>query len=413
VNTIQSKLRNYIKAEPKIAYVLLLPAVGFGLLLLLFQTYSLITGKSFADLDFNIGKLWQTEDVTPKSSANSPLFIKERILAIAEAKEVSATLESLRKLVITDLTPKKTNVQVSQPVEQSSRSAFVQEFFDLSLIDKVDISTLAQNKQLQKYYSKVESEYLINPFMVPKQGKWYIGFSFAPTLSYRSFGYDPSLVSGVSVDGNYRYTFGLTEGARNRTDKPITAYTIGIDFGRHINKQFSLFSGIHYARYGEQILVKTADTENPNYLKSNFMGKSPQYERFDNSNSQNNIPYQNTYTYFEVPIGISATVAQLSKTKITADVAVNLQKMDHVNALVYDFNTDYYYWINRKEKIFNKYGIGSMVGVTLSQYVGERLEFFINPQFKYSLKSTFQKPYPVTQNQYSTGLRIGMKQQLF
>ena len=70
-------------------------------------------------------------------------------------------------------------------------------------------------------------------------------------------------------------------------------------------------------------------------------------------------------------------------------------------------------YANRKEEIFTKFGIGSEVGITLSQYVGERLELFINPQFKYTLNSTLKKPSPISQNQYATGLRIGFKQQLF
>ena len=80
-------------------------------------------------------------------------------------------------------------------------------------------------------------------------------------------------------------------------------------------------------------------------------------------------------------------------------------------------NRDYYQGrfvskVSDKE-IFNTYGVGTITGVTLSQYFGERLELFVNPTFKYNITSTFKRPYAVDQNQYSTGLRLGFKQQIF
>jgi hypothetical protein len=80
---------------------------------------------------------------------------------------------------------------------------------------------------------------------------------------------------------------------------------------------------------------------------------------------------------------------------------------------VYDFETDYYYWADKQESIFRRNGLATSAGITLSQYVTERFEVFINPQFKFNLTSTFERPYPVIQNQYTSGLRIGFKQQVF
>lgn len=382
--------------------------------LLLFQTYSLITGKSFSDFDFNIGKLWQTEEAMPsRTTSNSVLSLKEKVLMSNLDDQPSSVIERLKKLLVVELPSKKASMPQESTVEVQVQSAYVSELFDLTFKNNININSLPQNKQLQKYYTKLESDYLINPNMTPKQGKWYLGISFTPTLNYRTFSYDAAQVNGVAVEGGYRYTYGLTESSRNQTDKPITSYAIGIDVGRIISEKISFFSGLHYANYGEQIIVKAVDTENPNYERAQFMGKVPLYERLDADNKENNIPYTNNYSFFEIPLGVNFTVKSYNKSKMTADLGVNLQKMDHVNALVYDFESDYYYWLNSKEEIFSKFGVGTQVGVTLSQYVGERLELFINPQFKYTLNSTLKKPSPISQNQYSTGLRIGFKQQLF
>ena len=113
-------------------------------------------------------------------------------------------------------------IQSSGNSEVRANSIYANELFNLSLIDNVTINSLIQSKQLQKYYAKIESDYLINPDMLPKKGKWYVGLSFTPTLNYRTFSYDASQVASIAQDDDYIYTFGLTESSRNQTDKPIT-----------------------------------------------------------------------------------------------------------------------------------------------------------------------------------------------
>jgi hypothetical protein len=400
--------------KSKLLYWAIVPAVLLGLALLFFQTYSLVTGKTFRDFDFNIGKLWQTEVVARvKNNANAFKIPKENAASPFLPDQSLILLANLKKLVIPALFAKQTTLQPSATIAVKSNTTYVNELFNLSLKENISIASAVQSKQLQKYYAKIESDYLINPDMLPKKGKWYVGVSFTPTLNYRTFSYDASQVAGIAQVDAYIYTFGLTESSRNQTDKPITSYTIGLDIGRIVNDRISVFSGIHYANYGEQIMVRAADTKNPNYESAHFMGRCALYERFDPQDRSDNIPYTNTYSFIEIPVGVNIAVKSFDKSRVSMDVGFNVQKMDHVNALVYDFETDYYYWLNRKEEIFAKFGVGSEVGVTVSQYVGERLELFINPQFKYTLNSTLKKPSPITQNQYATGLRIGFKQQLF
>ncbi len=400
--------------KSKLLYWAIVPAVLLGLALLFFQTYSLVTGKTFRDFDFNIGKLWQTEDVARVINKENALKIPKENPASPFLPDQSLTLlANLKKLIIPALSAKHTTLQPSATVAVKSNTTYLNELFNLSLKENISIASAVQSKQLQKYYAKIGSDYLINPDMLPKKGKWYVGVSFTPTLNYRTFSYDASQVAGIAQVDAYIYTYGLTESARNQTDKPITSYTVGLDIGRIVNDRISVFSGIHYANYGEQIMVRAADTKNPNYESAHFMGRCALYERFDPQDRSDNIPYTNTYSFIEIPVGVNIAVKSFDKSRVSMDVGFNVQKMDHVNALVYDFETDYYYWLNRKEEIFAKFGVGSEVGVTVSQYVGERLELFINPQFKYTLNSTLKKPSPITQNQYATGLRIGFKQQLF
>jgi len=415
VGTELNNIKETIKTRSGLATFAIVPAVLCGLTLLGVQTYSLITGKSFSDLDFNIGKLWQTsENSVPQNDVNV-LTIFDRVTAsyLASYDIDNSKLEEIKALVISDISSRPAQLVNTDKVEKQDKYASTFDLFDLSIIEEVNIFSILQSKQLLKYLDRLDKEYLINPNMVPKQGKWYLGVSFAPTLSYRTFSYDPSYVNGVAVAGNYRYTFGLTEDSRNKTDKAIASYSFGFDIGRRINSKVTIFTGLHYAHYGEQIQVRPVDTENPNYENASFMGNKPMYELYSSENSSRNIPFTNKYSYIEIPLGVSIDVAQLNKSKLSFDAGVNFKKLSNVNALAFDFYTDYYYWCNSDKEIFNNFGVGTITGVTLSQYFSERLELFVNPTFKYNVTSTFKRPYAVNQNQYSTGLRLGFKQQIF
>ena len=53
------------------------------------------------------------------------------------------------------------------------------------------------------------------------------------------------------------------------------------------------------------------------------------------------------------------------------------------------------------------------MGINLIQNLTERIELTFNPHLKFNLNSTFSDSYSVQQNQYSTGVRVGVRQQIF
>lgn len=407
----QDSLNEKLTSKSPLVSWLLTPAILGGIALLGFQTYSIVTGKSFADFDFGIGKLWMNEEVSSLKEIDN---IKPFKAATGERQSVATSNMQGNNVALTVIVPRSKNNKSLVKENNTSSTRPPQKIAKIVSLDIIEATSLSANfgtKQLQKYTKRLQQEYLINPKLVPDVGRWFVGFSFSPSLCYRAFSYNTSDLPGVAAEGNTRYTFSMPEEERNRTDKAITSYAIGLDFGIRISKKVSLFSGVHYAKYGEQIQVKQTDELNPNYHLAYFMDKKPQYERTENS-QEASLPYTNRYSFIEVPIGLSYTLKEYTKSKIALQTAIILQKLDHVNALVYDFDTDYYYWMNSKNEVFRSHGFGGSLGVSFSQFVGERLELYAAPQFKYNVKSTFKATYPINQNQYTAGLQVGFRQQL-
>ncbi len=392
--------------------LLLVSAITVGLSLLGFQTYIWVTGETFKGFSLDIGRLWSSDDI-PEDKLDEQTTYGSYVNEV-EDTEVSLSSE-LDGVILPILKSKKTET-IKQVFEQeivTSSSAIEKIASTLDRIDHIDINPLINNDFHAKYIDRLKSESLISPNMVPKQGKLYWGVNFSPAFSYRTFNIDVNKVNGIAEDQNRVYTTGLTEEKRNSLDKAITAYSFGVDFGKQIGEKFSIYSGFHIAGYGEQILVSTINQENPNFCYAEFHNRKPAYAATESTLNSKNIPFTNHYKYIEIPLGVQYTISKFDKAKIAIDLGAYCQKVYQVNALLYDFDTDYYYWFNDNDAIIKDKGLGISIGASLIQNLTERIELTFNPYMKFNLNSTFSDSYSVHQNQYSTGVRVGIRQQIF
>lgn len=405
------EINNNNKSSTRMS-LLLVPAITVGLSLLGFQTYIWVTGETFKEFSLDIGRLWSSDD-TPVDKLDEQTTYSSYVNEV-EDTEVSLSSE-LDGAILPILKSKKTETikQVFEQEIMTSSSAIEKIASTLDRIDHIDINPLINNDFHAKYIDRLKSESLISPNMVPKQGKLYWGVNFSPAFSYRTFNIDVNKVNGIAEDQNRVYTTGLTEEKRNTLDKAITAYSFGLDFGKQIGEKFSVYSGFHIAGYGEQILVSTINQGNPNFCYAEFHNRKPAYAATESKLNSKNIPFTNQYKYIEIPLGVQYTISKFDKAKIAIDLGAYCQKVYQVNALLYDFDTDYYYWFNDNDAIIKDKGLGISFGASLIQNLTERIELTFNPYMKFNLNSTFSDSYSVHQNQYSTGVRVGIRQQIF
>ena len=391
--------------------LLVIPAITIGLSLLGYQTYTWVTGESFRGFSMDIGRLWSSDELVVQEPTKDETFRN-----ITQTLDSSSILNEIEGVITPNLKPKKTEVikQVFEQEIESSTSIISTISDTLNRVDQIDINPLINNDLHEKYLRRLKSENLISPDMVPKSGKLYWGINFSPAFSYRIFNVDASKVNGMAEDQNRVYTSGgLTEEIRNSSDKAITSYSFGLDIGKQLNDKFSIYSGLHISGYGEQILVTPVDESNPNYCHAKFHDRQPTYCSTETGENTNSTPFTNRYKYFEIPLGARYTISKFDKAKIAIDLGVYYQKVYQVNALLYDFDTDYYYWFNDDDAIINDSGIGVSMGVNFIQNLTERIELTFNPHLKFNLNSTFSDSYSVQQNLYSTGVRVGVRQQIF
>ena len=409
-----SKIVGLVSSKSTIAGILVTPLVAAGMGLLAFQTYSLVTGKSLKDLNFEIGKLWKFNE-PKKQQEISPKDVVYNVVPFTIPKK-NEPEEKLVQSVAKIKAPKifKGKVDITPVIEQTSKwntSGISRD--KIQDISSVSIGRFSESVLVKNYTKRLENDFLIDPNIKVRKGKWYIGASFAPTLSYRTLKYKTNEMAGVAIANNRRYTYGLTETQRNSSDKSVTGFNIGIEFGRSLFNRLSIYSGFNYTGYGEQLVVFKIDESAARLAHSTYLDQSPIYEAVTDEKTSSYLPYTNNYRYIEIPIGLALEVFNTKDAVVSVKAGVALQKLDHVNSLVYDFNTDYYYWVTDKDIIHNKFGLAVHGGVNISQFVTPRLEFFANPFFSLNTQNTFSKEYPVSQKQYASGLNLGFKHHLF
>ncbi len=414
MGTVLKDRNKNIKSTASRYSLLVVTAAVIGIGLLLFQAFSVYTGKSFRPFNFDIGTLWNADD---NSQVNLPIQEEDIVIqVISQSNNLSevaipSTPIDLSRFA-TPMKAKEAKFVEADAVARPSKS------FDLqsTSLNRIDLLSIPLHKTSEfafKYMQQLENDYLINPNMQSQKGKWFYGFSFAPSINYRTFAYRDGNIAGVAQSGNTRYTYGMTETYRNQSDKAISSYYTGIDFGFNINSHLSVHSGLYYSVYGESILVNKINEDNPNYEDASFIGQVPIYSSPDNAEQGPVLDYENRYSYIEVPIVFNCIVKSTNKLDISLQLGAYFQKLDHVNALVYDFETDYYYWLPQNDvEVYRDYGFGTMAGLSISQFISKSVEIFVNPQFKMNHASTYDDSYSVVQKQYSSGLRIGLRQHI-
>ncbi|MFY0643094.1 MAG: hypothetical protein JXR19_01355 [Bacteroidia bacterium] len=391
--------------------ILLMIAAALGFSVLAYQAVHLISGGGFKRLNFDVGALWNSD---LNNAVNEPIeeadiiteFIVERKQLRQEQFPSKVIPKDQFAHGIKSITPKFVK-------EEPSQNKVLQMIpFETNLVamDLLDISTFGKEDFTLKYLKQLEQEYIFNPNLEAKRGKWFIGFSFAPSFSYRTFKYRPTEIIGVAQDGNTRYTYGMTESFRDGSDKAISTFYTGIDLGINIKEKWSIFTGLYYSVYGESISVSGIYEDDLNLPNAVFYEQTPLYYSPENAQSSSPLDYENRYSYFEIPVQVAYELLNMNKSKLSIELGAFVSQLDHVSALIYDFETDYYYWLPQNDlEIYRSNTLGASAGISISQFISPKVEVLVNPQFKMNLSSTFEEAYPVDQRQYSTGLRLGIK----
>lgn len=358
-------------------------------------------------LNFDLGKLWPWS----KTADDTELFYSGEDLAEDPADLIAFDgqnrLELLRELnrIKNVIKPREVHYMNTSDQRIDTRNVHL----DQISIEPIELKRIENIDQTFGRINLTEKEYLVSPEMSINRSRFAVGIAFAPGYSYRKLSYRTN--TPVTLNGK-----GQSNVYRNSNDQPIMNFYAGIDIFFNVNPRLTLQSGLYYSSMGEQLYI--SEHQNGESMNISSSGRNKAFNGFNTmyespevvSGSRDRIPFNNYYGYLEIPLLANYRVWKKDNVNLDIQGGFSYTYLNHVDAMVYDFDSDLYYWISKRSfDYLNRHNANAYLGVSVSQYITPNVEIFANPQIRFGVKSTFNEEYPVKQHQYSGGIRLGMK----
>ena len=250
-------------------------------------------------------------------------------------------------------------------------------------------------------------ESVLNSFRPPKHKRFAFQLNFTPTISYRKLSANKAFLRSANQQANAPFSFAALYDVNSAvTHKP----DIGLELG--FTEKYSLASNFR-VKAGLQFNVNRYDIKAFNYqnefttiaLKTNAGVDSV----LTTSSHRNFSGYKSDWLqnfYFEIsaPVGIEIDIA--GDDRVQFGVAGTIQPTYILGDRAYLLSTDYKNYAE-VPWLIRRWNISTGLETFVSYSTG-KMKWQVGPQIRYQLLSSFAKQYPVKENLFDFGLKVGV-----
>lgn len=417
---------------------------GFGLAFLLLLTGGAVTWvmTTYPVSDKRDNSSLAANAVTPKSEKSSAAASEqlEKILSfnqqpdagsipttkesVASESSLSTDPEISKESQITTTDNAGTDaVSIQEPVfigQESSNSTIINN------IDKPAIAALAQplaktipatttRKNVEEPAAAIKEQSHANNapltiesvadayhYKAPKKKmSWQVFFT--PTVSYRRLSTNKSYENSAIA----MYPFvSLTDVNKAVTHKPDIGFQLGVSAGYPLAKWFKIRAGIqaNVNRYDIKAFAYNGEVATINLNSGAGSSSVSTWTYYRNYGGYKTDWIKNYYLSLSIPIGAEITFFGNKKTSV--GVAGTIQPTYIVSDRAYLISTDYKNyakvpWLIRHVNVSTGFE-------TFVNYQSGKTKWQIGPQVRYQMLSSFQNKYPVKENLFDFGLKVGI-----
>jgi len=248
-------------------------------------------------------------------------------------------------------------------------------------------------------------ENIVNAYQykkIPKKISWQLFVT--PTVSYRKLSMNKSFDNPSS--SNYPFAY-LSDVNSVVTHKPDLGVQVGISGRYPISKTVNLRGGFQfninrydikaYAFNGEFVTIDlNGGTGNNNTIST--------WTNYRNYNGYRSDWLKNFYFSFSLPVGAELKLFGNDKTNV--GVAGTLQPTYMLSDEAYLISTDYKNYAE-VPRLIRHVNLNTSFE-TFVNYTSGNTKWQIGPQVRYQLLSSFQNKYPVKENLFDFGVKIGV-----
>jgi len=327
-----------------------------------------------------------------------------------EAKNAIEEIGTIRQSPIQkEISSALTTTGVEQQNEEVVSSSFTPTIVDSDVSG--EISPSSENSISASTVSEniLSIESVTNIFRIARLNskKTSFQFFFTPTISYRKLSENKSYLrslpaSTVAAINNAQFNVNNAV-----THKPNIGVEVGMNAKYQIAKSINLRGGIQFNINRYDIKAFSAPTEVATIALTNranqvdFVGATTNYRNF--SGYKTNW-LQNFYFQVSAPVGLEFKVFSNKNTQF--GIAGTIQPTYVLGEKAYLLSTDYKNY-TQASWLSRKWNVNTALETYVSYSTG-KMQWQVGPQIRYQLLSSFISEYPLKENLFDFGLRVGI-----
>lgn len=230
---------------------------------------------------------------------------------------------------------------------------------------------------------------------------------FTPTISYRKLSENKSYSRssmGQSQPFNYNQFVDINKKVKH---KPAMGVEVGLESRYSLNNKVLAKAGLQFNISRYDIGAYFHPTEFTTIAMNAGYGADTISVLSNYGNSSSYTPNWIENFYFQVSMPIGAEFILHDNKKTQWGVAGSVQPTYHLGERAYLLTSDYKNYV-KVPKLMRSWNVNAGVETFVSYSTG-RIKWQVGPQVRYQLLSSFVREYPVKENLFDIGLKIGAK----
>lgn len=294
--------------------------------------------------------------------------------------------------------------QVNHTIHAASSDDFNAEPIDSYPADEIKKSEATELTNTNRNVTPLSIESVVNSYkgQTKKKIDWEIYFT--PTVSYRKLS-DNKSFSNTSFTSlsTYPQFYNINNAV---THKPDFGFEVGLTGKYPLSANLKLRAGVQFNINRYDIKVFNA----PNQLATIRLNNRYTPDSLNAITTYSNLSgyhtdwLQNFYFQISAPVGLEFKIR--GDDKMQFGIATTVQPTYLLGDRVYLISTDYKNYA-QVPWLVRRWNINSSFETFVSYSTGH-LKWQVGPQFRYQLFSSFIDKYPVKENLYNFGLKVGI-----
>jgi hypothetical protein len=251
-------------------------------------------------------------------------------------------------------------------------------------------------------------ESVVNSFLqTQRQKRFTLQFNFTPTISYRKLSSNKAFLRSAALRSNAPTSIAALYDVNSVvTHKP----DIGLEFG--FTEKYSVATNFR-AKAGLQFNINRYDIKAFNYpfevAKIALRSGAGVDSLYTISSHRNYGGYKSDWLqnfYFEISMPVGVEVDVVGDDKVQFGVAGTIQPTYILGDRAYLLSTDYKNYA-LVPWLIRRWNVNTAFEAFVSYSTG-KMRWQVGPQIRYQLLSSFVDQYPVKENLFDFGLKVGM-----